>query len=200
MPLIVQDGKLITKNGHLATDLGCCCPPPSPDCNCPNGPVEFPSSITIVFSLGSFFSVGFFDGVCTHDDAVNLIVGTYVLSPTVIETDFVIYTLTTENGATITFKWLCTEGVGTTAEFSYLFCDSSAQCFARVNCFKFISSYELLGLCEYPQNNTDTTTLNYDSDTEFVFLEQGPLLFGCNQSFSITGHRYYFSLAITASW
>jgi hypothetical protein len=151
-----------------------------------------------VFSLGAFIS-DFFNGVCTHDDAVDAIEGTYVLLPTVIGSEFVIYTLTTESGAVVSFKWFCTlSDSGRTAEFSFAFCDISKQCFARIT--KPVSIFDdvLLGLCTYPQNNVDTNT--FDSDPDFVFLEQGPLLFSCTQDVGLTGRRYYFSLDITAAW
>jgi hypothetical protein len=196
MPLYVQNGNLLNKTGTLGTSVGCCCPPPS--CNCPEGPIEIPSSVTVVFSLGAFIS-SFFNGACTHDDAVDAIEGTYVLLPTVIGSEFVIYTLTTESGAVVSLKWFCTLSVsGRTAEFSFAFCDTSKECFARIT--KPVSIFDdvLLGLCTYPQNNVDTNT--FDSDPEFVFLEQGPLIFSCTQAVSQTGRRYYFSLDITAAW
>jgi len=187
----------ILKNGSIGTEAACCCQPAG--CNCPEGPIEIPTSVTVVFSLGDFIPTAF-DGVCTHDDAVDLIEGTYVLFPTVVDSQFVLYTLTTESGAEVSFKWSCTLDInGRTAEFRFSFCDPSAQCFARVfDGTMFFSSSQLSGLCTYPQNNTDTNT--FDSNTYFVFLEQGPLLFGCNQTKSLTGRRYYFSLDITAAW
>ena len=196
MPLYVQNGNLLNKTGTLGTSVGCCCAPPG--CNCPEGPIEIPSSVTVEFSLGDFISQ-FFNGVCTHDDAVDAIEGTYVLSPTVIDQEFVLYTLTTGSGAVVSLKWFCTQSVnGRTAEFSFAFCDSSKQCFARINEPSSIFSDVLLGLCTYPENNVDTNT--WDSDASFVFLEQGPLLFGCDQALALTGRNYYYSLAITAAW
>lgn len=196
MPLYVQNGNLLNKTGTLGTSVGCCCPPPG--CNCPEGPIAIPTSVTVVFSLGDFIS-SFFNGVCTHDDAVDAIEGTYVLLPTVIDSEFVIYTLTTDSGAEVSLKWNCTlDNNGRTAVFSFAFCDISKECFARITKTASIFDDVLLGLCTYPQNNVDTNT--FDSDTDFVFLEQGPLLFSCTQLLSQTGRRYYFSLDITSAW
>lgn len=200
MPLYVQNGKLLKKGGTLGTSAGCCCQPPG--CNCPLGPIQVPSSVTVVFSLQDFISTAF-NGSCTHEDAVALIEGTYVLPQTAITSREVTYSITTESGATISFIWNCSDfnGLGgdyKTAEFSFLFCDISATCFARVILISDIRSGTLLPLCEYPTNSSDSTT--FLSDPARVFLEQGPFLFSCTQSRGLTGRNYYYSLEITAGW
>lgn len=195
MPLYLQNGKLLQKAGALGTSAGCCC---SSGCNCSGGPIEIPSTVTVEYSLGDFVSQAF-NGTCTHDDAVAFIEGTYVLSPSAINSDYVIYALTAESGAVVSLKWFCNLGIsGQTATFTFASCDASSQCFARTDQTFFIYSGDLLGLCAYPQNNVDTNT--WDSGGAFVFLEQGPLIFGCDQSKGLTGRNYYFSLAITAAW
>lgn len=196
MPLYQQNGNLLNKTGTLGTSVGCCCPPP--ECNCSGGPIEIPSSVTIELSLGDFIPT-FFSGVCTHADAVAFIEGTYVLSPTVFNTDFTIYTLTTESGAEISLKWYCTIGnSGQTADFSVVLCDLSEECFARTRETAFIFSGDLLGLCAYPENNTDTNT--FDAGNNNILLEQGPLIIACNEIGGLTGRLYEYSLDITAAW
>jgi hypothetical protein len=197
MPLYVQDGKLLQKSGALGTSVGCCCSPPG--CNCPEGPIEIPSSVTIEFSLGDFIPT-LFSGVCTQDDAVAFIEGTYVLSPTVFNIDFIIYTLTTESGAEVSLKWYCNLGLsGQTADFSLVLCDLSTECFARTRETAFIFSGDLLGLCTYPENNVDTNT--FDPGNNAILLEQGPLIIACSEAGGLNGRRYSnYILDITAAW
>ena len=192
----------ILKNGAIGTEAGCCCS--SLGCNCDDGPVKVPASVTVVFSLGDFISTAF-NGTCTHDDAVALIEGTYVMPLTAINSTLstATYSMTTESGAEVSFIWACktltnNQGNYNTSKFFFTFCDLSATCFARVNLISIILYSDLLPLCEYPQNSTDDNT--FVSDPARVFLEQGPLLFSCTQSASLTGRNYYYTLTITAAW
>lgn len=179
---------------------GCCVPTA---CNCSGaGPVRIPESVTVVITLGDFFSVSGFlgsNGTCTHEEAVDFIEGTYVLSTRGINAGFVVYRMTTESGAEVAFAWSCSDGglsFDSVATFSFEFCDPAATCFARTNVAAYLNSSVLLGLCNYEQNNTDD--INFDPGTR-AFLEQGPISF-CSSASTNTGRRYYYTLTITPAW
>jgi len=193
-----SDRHLHTTAGALMV-CGCCVPTA---CNCGTGPVRIPESVTVVISLGDFFSVSGFggsNGTCTHEEAVDFIEGTYVLSTRGINAGFVIYRMTTESGAEISFTWSCSNGgltFDSVAEVGFQFCDPAATCFARANIAAYLDSSVLLGLCNYEQLNTDD--ISYEPPN-VLFLEQGPISL-CSSASTNTGRRYYWSLTATPAW
>lgn len=173
MPLIVQDGKLITKNGHLAGNLGCCCLP-SLDCCYPNQPIRPPPEISVSFTWSNLGISNFFFTPLA-ECLLNTIIGTYVLKPVNYPNSatVVVYEVTAPTGLRIIYRWACSGFFRLTTEWKYTGCPSP---------FPFCFNYSLNnipgqalrheGLCSASLHGFSTTYTITETYSEKLFFTE----------------------------
>jgi hypothetical protein len=195
MPLYVQNGNLLNKNGTLGTSVGCCCDEKNKVCDCSDPYGYAPLTVTAEVTLGALLSGS--TGSCVTADAEAQVNGTYVL-PYIGPNGFgsIIYRLTLDNGMNVEYRIPC-ESIGL-SEFVITFCDLATACFQRLQ----ILTSKALTLCgvEYESTSEHTYTAGADAarfDSELFNPFGGSV--SCVDSFT---YRALFAcdIVVTFQW
>jgi hypothetical protein len=210
MPLYVQNGKLLEKDGALGTSAGCCCGGGGGlgGCLCGTSPPvtrNFPSSVTVTLTLGSQVLPYYFlnsiyhpGGCCESTTAMQSSVnGTYVLYPDgrgIID-NCITYTL----AGYMDVVWCCNSGnVQLSASHCLMFYGeaTTTSCFGvTTTCVGqwVINTSVLSGTC----SQTSYTYTDFDRIVQYAFQTTGR---SCPQNNTEIRRPFYVDIALTGNF